>query len=102
MISIEWEDREGARWIELEGELDHEDAAAVKKHVDEAIEGTDGDVVVVVEGVGFIASMVVGVLLQARKRLAEKGRALKLSGVQGTVKTALELMAVDTLFDQVP
>ncbi len=100
MISIEWKDQDGARWIELEGELDHETAPALKEQLDSGIQQTDGDVFVVLGGVSFVASMVIGVLLDARKRLAEKGRTLRLAGIPSPFRTALKLMALDGFFEE--
>jgi len=76
METISWEDRDGARWIALEGELDHEGCALVRERFGSAVREGEGDVVVVLEGVTFLSSMGVGMLLRARETLEKQGRRL--------------------------
>lgn len=99
--SISWQDRDGARWIALEGELDHEGCAEIRDRFDGALRDGKGDIVVAMDGVTFLASMGVGMLLKARETLAKQGRKLKLSGVRTPVRRALELMNLLKVFEQV-
>jgi len=99
--TISWQDRDGARWISLEGELDHEGCQVVRDRFDEAVRDGKGDVIVAMDGVTFLASMGVGMLLKAREGLAAQGRTLKLSGVRTPVRRALELMNLLKVFEQV-
>jgi anti-anti-sigma factor len=94
-------DKDGARWIQLEGELDHEGCALIRDRFDQAVLDGEGDVVVAMDGVTFLASMGVGMLLKARETLASQGRTLKLSGVRTPVRKALELMNLLKVFEQV-
>jgi len=100
METISWEDREGARWIALEGELDHQACLDVRDRFHEAVADGEGEVVVVIEGVTFLSSMAVGMLLKARAALQEQDRALKLSGVTKSVRRALEMMSLTNVFDE--
>jgi anti-anti-sigma factor len=99
--TISWKDRDGARWIALEGELDHEGCQTVRDRFDKAVKDGKGDIIVAMEGVTFLASMGVGMLLNARETLATQGRKLKLSGVRNPVRRALELMNLLNVFEQV-
>jgi anti-anti-sigma factor len=99
--TISWQDKDGARWIALEGEMDHEGCAAIRERFDKAVADGTGDVIVAVDGVTFLASMGVGMLLKARETLAKKGRKLKLTGVRTPVRRALELMNLLKVFEQV-
>lgn len=99
--TISWNDRDGARWIALEGELDHEGCALVRDRFDKAVKDGKGDIIVALDGVTFLASMGVGMLLKARETLAQQGRKLKLSGVRTPVRRALELMNLLKVFEQV-
>lgn len=99
--TISWNDRDGARWISLEGELDHEGCAEIRDRFDEAVREGEGDVIVEMGGVTFLASMGVGMLLKARETLAGQGRKIKLAGVRTPVRKALELMNLLKVFEQV-
>jgi len=99
--TISWQDRDGARWIALEGELDHEGCALIRERFDKAVVEGKGDVVVALDGVTFLASMGVGMLLKAREALAKQRRKLKLAGVRTPVRRALELMNLINVFEQV-
>ena len=101
MESMSWEDRDGGRWVMLEGELDHAACLELRERFDRAVDGGEGDVVVVLEGVSFLCSMAVGLLLSARERLQESGRRLRLNGIQPAVRDALDLMKLGDVFDEV-
>jgi len=101
MQTISWEDREGARWIVLEGDLDGQGCLLLKDRFQEAVEGAGGDVVAALDGVSFLSSMGVGLLLQARESLQGRGRQLRLHGIQRPVRRALELMNLVGVFPEV-
>src|SRR6266566_8914509 len=68
---------EGAYVIELEGELDLHTSPQFERSVLEAIGRGATDVVVDLQGVSFVDSTTIGVLMRARKRLASlRGRLL--------------------------
>ncbi len=100
METVAWEDREGARWITLEGELDNEAVLGLRDRFEEAVAGGEGDVVVVVAGVTFLSSMAVGLLLKARETLAAKDRTLKLAGLKPKTRRILDLMNLTGVFDE--
>ena len=101
METISWEDRDGTRWIELEGELDHDDCAELKQRLDELTDGAEGDVVLVLAGVSFMGSMAIGVLLNQHSKLKKQGRALRLTGIRPTIRTVLDSMHLLQVFLEV-
>lgn len=100
MQTISWEDREDARWVTLEGDLDGQGCLLLKDRFQEAVAGAPGDVILALEGVSFLSSMGVGLLLQARESLQEGGHELRLHGVQRPVRRALELMNLVGVFPE--
>jgi anti-anti-sigma factor len=101
MQTISWEDREDARWITLEGDLDGPGCLLLKDRLQEAVEGAGRDVVVALDAVSFLSSMGVGLLLRARESLQGGGHQLSLHGVQRPVRRALELMNLVGVFPEV-
>jgi len=100
METISWEDRDGARWMELEGEFDHEGCLEIRDRFDDAVADAEGDVVVVMSGVTFLSSLAVGMLLKARQTLLDRGHALRLSGVNANARRLLSLMNLDEVFPE--
>jgi anti-anti-sigma factor len=100
METVTWDDREGVRWIQLEGELDNDVCLALKEGFLEAVLGGRGDVVVVLEGVGFLSSMGIGMLNDARQELARKGRVLRLHGLKPALRRVLEAMNLMEVFEE--
>ena len=101
METISWEDRDGVRWIQLEGELDHEVCAELREHLDELTDGGDGDVVLVMDGVSFLGSMGIGVLLNQHNKLKKQGRTMRLKGIRPTIRAVLDSMHLLTVFSEV-
>jgi anti-sigma B factor antagonist len=100
METISWQDRDGVRWIALEGELDHEGCHVVRDRFEQAVREGQGDVVVALDGVTFMSSMGIGMLLKARETLSQQQRSLKLTGIRTPVRRALELMNLNEVFEQ--
>ncbi len=101
MDSVTWEDREGVRWIALEGELDHDACHAIWDQFQQAVAEGEGDIFVVMGGVTFICSMGIGILVNVHQALAKKDRALKLSGLRPGTRTILDEMNLLELFKEV-
>ena len=85
METIGWDDHDGARWIQLEGEIDHNGVEAIKEGFQEAVRESQGDVVVVMSGVTFISSVGLRLLLEARETLMSRGHAVRLEGLRPNV-----------------
>ena len=89
MLTASWQDRDNTLWIELEGEMDHEDCLEIRDEFRERIARGDGDVVIVMKGLTFLSSMGMGMLVKANKELKEQGRTLKLSGIPDNIRKVL-------------
>ena len=100
MESVSWEDRDGARWIQLEGELDHDACLDIGDRFREAVGAGEADVIVVMAGVTFLSSMGIGMLAKAREDLARKGRVLKLQGLKPSLRGVLESMNLMEVFEE--
>ena len=101
METISWEDRDGTRWIELEGELDHDGCAELKQRLDELTDGAEGDVVLVLAGVSFMGSMAIGALLNQHSKLKKQGRVLRLTGIRPAIRAVLDSMHLLQVFLEV-
>lgn len=100
METVTWDDREGVRWIQLEGELDHEVCLGLRDRFQTAVREGRGDVVVVLEGVRFLSSMAIGMLNDARGELARAGRVLRLHGLRPSIRRVLESMNLMEVFEE--
>ncbi len=93
---------EGAYVIELEGELDLHTSPQFERSVLEAIDRGATDVVVDLQGVSFVDSTTIGVLMRARKRLASlRGRLLVVCSDRNLLKL-FEITALDRMFEIFP
>ncbi len=101
MHSITWEDKEGARWIQLEGDLDQEGVNQLAEQFEQAVSDGEGDVVVVLQGVGFMATSGISLLIQAHQTLKPRGRQLKISGLQPRIREVFKTMNLMELFEEV-
>ncbi len=100
METISLEDRDGVRWIELEGELDHEVCLELRDKLDEAA-GGDADVVIVMSGVSFLGSIGIGILLKLHQKLEKQGRAMHLKAIRPGIRTILDSMHLLTVFQEI-
>jgi len=90
MLTASWEDRDNTLWIELEGEMDHEDCLDIREEFGKRIAEGDGDVVIVMKGLTFLSSMGIGMLAKANQDLKAQGRTLKLTGIPANIRSVLE------------
>ena len=89
MLQVTWKDRDATVWVEFEGEMDHQDVLSIREEFLARIDEAEGNVVIVLGGVTFMASMGLGMLVAARKSLLDRGHALKLSGVPDSIHKIL-------------
>ena len=101
MHSITWEDKEGVRWIQLEGDLDQEGVNQLAEQFEQAVSEGKGDVVVVMQGVGFMATPGISLLIKAHQALKPRGRQLKISGLQDRIREVFKSMNLMELFEEV-
>ncbi|MHC4954133.1 MAG: STAS domain-containing protein [Planctomycetota bacterium] len=98
MLRISWEEGDKDLIIALEGELDHQDCLEMRDEFDDRIRKGDGDVIVVMEGVTFLSSMGIGMLVQTSQTLEKQGRTLKLSGIPPNIRKVMESMQLMSFF----
>ena len=98
MLRTSWEDRDNNLWLELDGELDHQDCLAIRDEFHERIEKGDGDVTIVMNGLTFMSSMGLGMLVKAATQLKPQGRTLRLSGLQPNIRKVMESMQLLDVF----
>ncbi|MFQ5845912.1 MAG: STAS domain-containing protein [Planctomycetota bacterium] len=101
MHAIDWEDRDGVRWIQIEGELDQDGCRTIEERFTRAVEEGGGDVVVLLQGVPFMATSGIRLLIQAHQSLKPRGRKLKISGLQPKIREVFETMNLHELFEEV-
>jgi len=98
MLRTSWEDRDQNLWIELDGELDHDDCLSVRDEFRDRIRKGEGDVTIVMNGLTFMSSMGIGMLVQAAQDLKEQGRTITLAGIRPNIRKVLESMNLLDVF----
>ena len=98
MEAIGWQDRNGVRWVELEGELDHDVTLEFKERLEQAVDESEGDVILAMGGVSFLCSMAMGVLVNLQKRLAKRGHVLYMKGLKPSIRKILGSMDLLKVF----
>jgi len=98
---MQYEDRDGARWITLTGELDQSDVLNMKAEYDAAVESAEGDIVLEMGQVSFVGTLGIGLFLATRAKLEKDGHHLQLANVPEPVESALKLLNLDELFERV-
>ena len=98
MLRISWEDRDHNLWVELEGELDHEDCLTMRDEFRDRIHKGDGDVTIVMDGLAFMSSMGLGMLVKAAEELRKQNRTMTLSGIRPNIRKVMESMQLLDLF----
>jgi len=101
MAQLTFADRGTVRWILLEGELDQSDVLDLKAEFDAAIDGVAGDVVLDLEGVTFLSTLGIGLIVSAQDRLGGDGRTLRLSNVPDSIDRTFRTMNMDEMFERV-
>ncbi len=97
---MSWEDRDGARWIRLAGELDNPAITDMRARFDETVDRSGDDIVVDMDGVTFVTSVAVGMLIDTKERLKDTGRRLRLTGINSKVRNAFSMMALGDVFEE--
>ena len=98
-VSVSWEDQEGTRWIHLEGDLDMEGCQKIYERFEKIVEEGDGDVILDLHGVTFMATAGIRMLIEAHQWLKPRGRQLKVSGLQPRIREVFETMNLLELFE---
>jgi anti-sigma B factor antagonist len=96
-LSIERVHRPPATICRLEGELDISSAPLLRAELSDLAQGT-GPVVLAVEGVAFVDSTGISVLVSGYTRFKEQGLGLVLAGPQAQMRRVLEISGLDRVF----
>lgn len=95
------EQRHGAVMVaKPEGALVEDDVGVFRERLEQLHAQTMGRVVVDFSGVPFVDSNGLEALLTVTEQMAQQGRALRLCGVNETVREVLELTELASLFEQ--
>ena len=94
-----WEDRPTARWILLEGELDHLGSKGLAEQLAETADGCSGPVVLDLQDVTFVGSSGLRALLEAYHHLDESGRRMSVSGLRPGVRRVFDTTGI---FEAIP
>jgi anti-sigma B factor antagonist len=97
-LEISEQDTDGARILELRGELDLATSPLLGDALDRSIEDFDGDVLVDLTAVTFMDSMGLQVLLGALRRLSRHDRRLELVCPPGPILRLLAVTNLETAF----
>ncbi len=100
MDQLKVEDRDGARWILLNGELDQEEVLHLKAVFDGAVKRASRDVVVDLSAVTFIATLAIGLIVASREQLEERGLTLKLANVPAFIEKTFKVMSLAEVFER--
>jgi len=101
MQQISVEDRDGACWITLRGELDQQEVLDLKARFDQAVQSASGGVVIDLSQVTFIGTLGIGLIVSTHQQLDQQGRTLKLAGVPASIEKTFETMSLADIFDRV-
>ncbi len=99
MASLKCEDRDDARWILIEGELDHEGSHELGQSLQDAAAASVGLVVVDLAAVTFVGSHALRLLLEANHNLVAVGRSMRVAGLRPIVRKVFETTGI---FEAIP
>jgi len=84
--------------VRVNGEVDVYTSPTLKSSLVEALKESEGTVVVDLDGVGFIDSSGLGVLVGALRRAREAGRDLRIVSARAAVEKILLITGLDRVF----
>ncbi len=85
--------------VEIEGEVDAEHAANLKRCLQQATEGIYKGLALDLSGVTFIDSTGLGILISLMRQLKEEGKALRLIGLTDEVRSIFEITRLHRVFE---
>ncbi len=94
-FSSDAERREGEVWlVRVKGELDMATAPKLQATLDQVLESSPKSVLLDLEGIEFIDSTGITVLMRARRQLEEQGANLAIDGLSAAAGRVLEIAGV--------
>lgn len=89
---------EGTCIVRVNGEVDVYTSPELKTALVDALQQSDGKVIVDLDGVGFIDSSGLGVLVGALRRAREAGGDMKIVSARAAVEKILKITGLDRVF----
>lgn len=87
------------RVIDMAGKLDTQTAAPAMDELQGHLNGYNGNLLINLEGLDFVSSSGLRVILRAAKQMRVQGGKMKVCGARGVVKEVLEISGFDSLLD---
>jgi len=85
--------------VDIAGKLDTQTAAVAMDELQLHLDAAEGNFLVNLAGLEFIASSGLRVILRAAKQMRAKGGTMKVCSARGVVKEVLEISGFDALLD---
>lgn len=89
----------GTQVIDMTGKLDTQTAGPAMEKLQGHLDGYDGNLLINLEGLDFVSSSGLRVILRAAKQMRSQGGNMKVCGARGVVKEVLEISGFDSLLD---
>jgi anti-sigma B factor antagonist len=99
-MKIKTQDYNDVTVVELQGELDSDDAELLKKTIEDVVSQNKINIVLDMSGVGFIDSRGLSILLWVRDYCIQNRRELRLAGLDENCTRILEITRLDSEFDR--
>ena len=96
-MAFKEEDRDGAKIIHLEGDIDLEQTDVVRKVLSEAVEKNDA-VHANMANVSYIDSSGVSVLIEVNQKAGDAGKTYALEKISEQVSSVLQMAKLDSFF----
>jgi len=93
-----WEEDAQTGTVRISGEVDFSSSPGVKKRFKEFMKGSKGAVALDLGGLAYLDSSGLAVLIEARRKLKEKGRSLKITAIHAQTEKIFKLTQVMELF----
>lgn len=92
-------DTDSALVIDMAGKLDTQTAGPAMDELQGYLDDNQGNLLINLEGLEFVSSSGLRVILRAAKQVRARGGNMKVCGARGVVKEVLEISGFDSLLD---
>ena len=99
MVNLRTEEKNGKLVLYLKGRLDVQSSSKLEEELDALLkEHSNKDFVVDMEGVEYLSSTGLRILITLMRNLKDKGRELRLSSLKEPVKKVFDIVQLDEMF----
>ena len=98
-MEVHEKDEDGVWVLQATGRLDSYSSRDFEQSVNQAIETRDGGLVLDMEGLDYVSSAGLRVLLMAAKQMRGKARPLALCGMRSNVREVFDISGFSSLFE---